>query len=76
MNVYFVLYGEFEYQTGDAEASFGDRVGLGWTIGEEVVFSKPKSPEEPIKRLETVRALGQACLLQLRVSDLESMAKP
>ena len=43
-NVYFVLYGEFDYQSG--EANFGDRVSLGWTIGEEILFSKA----DPVKR--------------------------
>lgn len=69
-NVYFVLYGEFEYLTGGSR-KFGDRVGLGWTIGEEILFLK----SEPIKRLETVKARSNACLLQLKKSDLESMAK-
>ena len=69
-NVYFVMYGEFDYQ--QQEATFGDRVGLGWTIGEEILFSK----SEEVKRLETVRAVSDACLVQLKVSDLESMAKP
>lgn len=31
---------------------------------------------DPIKRLETVRAVKEACLLQLKVSDLEGLAKP
>ena len=66
-NVYFVLYGEFDYEKKDCE--FGSRVGLGWTIGEEILFIK----QQPVKRLETVRAKTDACLLQLKVSDLESM---
>ena len=69
-NVYFVFYGEFDYQK--QEANFGERDSLGWTVGEEIMFSKA----DPIKRLETVRAVGDACLLQLRMSDLESMSKP
>ena len=72
MNVYFVLYGDFDYQTGAVEANFGERVSLGWTIGEEVLFTK----QDPCKRMETVRAVKEACLLQLKVSDLEIMAKP
>lgn len=56
-NVYFVMYGEFDYQ--QSEATFGDRVGLGWTIGEEILFSKG----EEVKRLETVRAVSDACLV-------------
>ena len=69
-NVYFVLYGDFDYES--KEAKFGEQVGIGWTIGEEILFSKAN----PIKRFETVRAIGDACLIQLKVADLESMAKP
>ena len=47
-------------------------MGLGWTIGEEIIFSKA----DPVKRFETVRAVGPACLIQLKVSDLESLSKP
>ena len=68
-NVYFVLYGEFDYQS--KAVNFGDRVGLGWTIGEEILFSKA----DPIMRQETVVATSEACLLQLKVSDLEGMGK-
>lgn len=56
-NVYFVLYGEFDYVSQMQQ--FGDRVGLGWTIGEEILFHK----SDPAKRMETVRAVSQACLL-------------
>ena len=69
-NVYFVLYGEFDYLSG--EANFGDVVSLGWTIGEEILFSKA----DPVKRVDTVKAIGASCLLQLKVDDLESLAKP
>lgn len=69
-NVYFVLYGEFDYFS--EKDKFGDRVGLGWTIGEEILFHRA----DPVKRLETVRARNEACLLQLKVTDLESMSKP
>lgn len=47
-------------------------MSLGWTIGEEILFSKA----DPVKRLETVRADSDACLIQIKVSDLEAMAKP
>ena len=69
-NVYFVLYGDFDYES--KETKFGDQVGIGWTIGEEILFSKA----DPVKRFETVRAIGAACLIQIKVVDLESMAKP
>ena len=67
-NVYFVFYGEFNYKTG--RTIFGKSCGLGWTIGEEILFHK----SEPVKRLETVRAKSEACLLQLKIADLESMS--
>ena len=66
-NVYFVLYGEFEYRFNDEP--FGEKCGLGWTVGEEVMYKK----SDPVKRMESVYALGDACLLQFRVKDLEEM---
>ena len=56
-HVYFVLYGEFIYKHGDNP--FGERCGLGWTIGEEVLYDK----QQPLKRYETVVAKRHACLL-------------
>ena len=56
-NVYFVLYGDFDYES--KEAKFGEQVGIGWTIGEEILFSKA----DPVKRFETVRATSDACLV-------------
>ena len=50
-NVYFVLYGEFDYKHEGNQ--FGERCGLGWTIGEEILYNKD---EEPLRRLETVVA--------------------
>jgi hypothetical protein len=67
-NVYFVLYGDFDYKYEGNQ--FGERCGLGWTIGEEILYSKH---EEPLRRFETVVAHGPACLLQLKVQDLEAM---
>jgi hypothetical protein len=65
-NVYFVLYGDFDYRFEGS--SFGERCGLGWTIGEEIIYT-----EGPLKRLETVVAQGAACLLQLKIKDLDAM---
>jgi hypothetical protein len=39
--VYFVLYGEltFKVRVDDCEpVNFGEVCGLGWTIGEEILF--------------------------------------
>jgi len=61
-NIYFVLYGKFDYKVWEEvqndtdtsgtdapervispdgtkhQVAFGERVGLGWTIGEEILF--------------------------------------
>ena len=42
---------------------FGERVGLGWTIGEEVMFEQPENPNDALKRFETVVAVRDSCLL-------------
>lgn len=55
-HVYFVMYGEFLYKHEGSE--FGERCGLGWTVGEEILYDK-----QPLRRYETVVAKGHACLL-------------
>ena len=58
-NVYFVLYGELEYRLGHNDERFGERVTIGFTVGEEVLFEKP-----PLQnRMESVAATTKACLL-------------
>ena len=50
-NIYFVLYGELEYRMENAER-FGERVTMGLTVGEEILFEQP-----PLKnRIESVVA--------------------
>lgn len=55
----------------DNEEQFGERCGLGWTIGEEILFHKDES--EPLKRMETVVAKSNACLLQMKVVELHEL---
>jgi CRP-like cAMP-binding protein len=47
--------------------NFNDRCGLGFTVGEEVLFQESK------KRLETVKAMEDSCLMQIKVKDFELM---
>jgi len=70
------LYGEFEFEEtkrlgyidpktkreATEQVKFGEPVGLGWTIGEEVFF-EPGDPNEVLKRYETVVATRDSCLL-------------
>ena len=50
--VYFVLYGAFDFKQSvkmkhgnqTEHVQFGERIGLGWTMGEEVEFIKPIAP--------------------------------
>jgi len=70
-NIYFVLSGEVEYvRAGDGER-FGERVCLGFTIGEEVLFEKPALKN----RIESVVATTNVCLLQIDANDFMNMAK-
>jgi hypothetical protein len=50
------------------DGDFGEKCGLGWTIGEEVVMQPDRK-----KRLESVRSLEDSCLMQFSLSDLELM---
>ena len=40
-NIYFVLYGELEYRLPSDDSRFGDRVTIGFSVGEETLFEKP-----------------------------------
>ncbi len=83
---YFVLYGEFDFEEtkklgkinpktkkeATEQVKFGEPVGLGWTIGEEVIF-EPEDSNEVLKRYETVVAIRDSCLLQIKLEDFEDM---
>lgn len=56
----------------DLSEKLGDGCGLGWTIGEEILFTK--NDGQAIKRLETVTASKESCLLQLKTSDLQALS--
>lgn len=56
-NIYFVLYGELEYRDA-ADERFGDRVTIGFSVGEEALFEKPF-----VQRHESVAATVKSCLL-------------
>lgn len=59
-NIYFVLYGELEHRKpSDDEEKFGERVTLGFTVGEELLFEKPKLAH----RIESCVATVKTCLL-------------
>ena len=37
------MYGKFDFTSSkleDNEGSFGEKVGLGWTIGEEILYNE------------------------------------
>jgi hypothetical protein len=41
--LYFPMYGKFDFTSSkleDGEGSFGEKVGLGWTIGEEILYNE------------------------------------
>ena len=69
-NVYFVLYGELEYRLAGDDTRFGDRVTIGFSVGEETLFEKPF-----VARHESVAATVKSCLLQIDAKDLLNMAK-
>ena len=70
------MYGEFDFEVtkklgninpktkreATEQVKFGEPVGLGWTIGEEVIF-EPEDSNEVLKRYETVVAVRDSCLL-------------
>lgn len=59
-HLYFVIYGQLEFSSQRA-GSFGDIISLGWTIGEEILYSEDNNHE--ILRLEDCESLGHSCVL-------------
>ena len=47
-------------------------MGLGWILGEEILFSKKG---EPILRNEKCSSITDACVLQLSIEDLTKMMR-
>jgi len=70
-NIYFVLYGQMELRNSKV-GRFGDIIGLGWTIGEEILYGD--EDEKEILRLENCFSLGHSCMLQCSVEDLVCMS--
>ena len=74
-NIYFVLYGELEHRMPEGYGSdaerFGERVTLGFSVGEEVLFEKP-----PLRhRIESMAATVATCLLQVDMKLFVNMDK-
>ena len=72
-NIYFVLYGELRlYKKGaNPNHSFGDPLTMGYTLGEEILFSE----KDPILRMESCLATSNegAALLQVNVDEFIKM---
>jgi CRP-like cAMP-binding protein len=51
---------------------FGDTISLGWCLGEEILF-KESDEGNRIRRMETVYALTDCCLLQMKKIDLQQL---
>lgn len=68
-NIYFVLYGELKlFKKGQA---FGDPLVMGYTLGEEILFSD----RDPVLRQESCLATSTdgAALLQVNVDEFIKM---
>ena len=48
-------------------------MGIGWTLGEEILYSEDNNAQ--IIRMEKCEALSDACVLTLKVQDLINMAE-
>ena len=59
-NIYFVLYGQMDFRNSRV-GRFGEVVGLGWTVGEEILYGE--DDDKAILRLENCVSLGHSCLL-------------
>ena len=66
-----MLYGQLEFKNTRV-GRFGEVIGLGWTVGEEILYGEDDDKE--IVRLENCISIGNTCLLQVSVDDLVCMA--
>ena len=66
-----MLYGQLEFRNTKV-GRFGEVIGLGWTIGEEILYGEDETKE--ILRLENCLSIGQSCLMQCSVDDLICMS--
>jgi hypothetical protein len=70
-HIYFVLFGQMDFKNTKV-GKFGEIIGLGWTIGEEILYGEDDDKE--ILRLENCTSVGHSCLLQCSVDDLVCMS--
>jgi hypothetical protein len=57
-NIYFILYGSIKF-TLDNYGDFGEILGVGYTVGEEILFEN----DESVYRSESAISIGDSCLL-------------
>lgn len=57
-NIYFILYGDIRFEKEEV-GSVGETLGIGQTVGEEVLFDD----REVVHRMENSLSIGNSCLL-------------
>ena len=67
------MYGRYNFTSSkvrddDGGNKFGEKLGLGWTLGEDILYSD-KDSKDKLLRIETCNCLRDACLLQVSVAD-------
>ena len=65
------MYGHMEFKNSNV-GRFGEVIGLGWTVGEEILYGE--DDDKDILRLENCTCLTTSCLLQCTVDDLIAMS--
>ena len=72
-----MLYGQFEFKHL-VHGKFGEVIGLGWTVGEEILYGDENELDEgkEILRQENCESMGHSCLLQVSIDDLVALATP
>lgn len=70
-NIYFVMYGRYNFTSSKIKedgGKFGEKLGLGWTVGEEILYTDIDNKDKLI-RIENCNSLKDSCLLQVSVAD-------
>lgn len=65
------MYGQMQFVSTKLTERLGEIMGLGWILGEEILFSNNK---QKLLRYEKCTSINDACVLQLSLADLSKMS--
>jgi len=68
--VYVILFGKVRLYDAATKQKLGNLLNIGWTIGEEILFGKPKK-----KSIDMCKSITDSCLLAISQENLNNIKK-